>query len=111
VLLVDQPRVDAAAIARLATAWRRRPGRPAAALYDGRAGVPAILPRRYWRAAQALHGDRGARALLRDAQAATLVDMPEAALDVDSPSDVDAMRRAVPDPVAAPLTRPVAPLA
>ena len=50
VLLVDQPRVDAAALARLVAAWRRRPGMPAAARYDGRIGVPAMLPRRRWRA-------------------------------------------------------------
>ena len=111
VLLVDQPRVDAAAIERLVTAWRRHPGRLAAARYDGRAGVPAILPHRYWRTAKALQGDRGARALLRDAQNPTLVEMPEAALDIDTPSDVDAMRRAGRDAVATQLTQPVPRLA
>jgi len=87
-LLVDQPLVTAAQLARLVAAWRRRPGRLAAALYDGHAGVPAIVPRAHWRAVQALHGDQGARALLRGATAVTLVDMPEAGLDVDTPADV-----------------------
>lgn len=87
VLLADQPNVDAAALRRLLAAWRRRPSYPAAARYLGRAGVPAILPRRSWRALRALDGDAGARALLRGAAAVTLVDMPEAELDVDTPED------------------------
>jgi CTP:molybdopterin cytidylyltransferase MocA len=87
-LLVDQPDVSAAALRRLIAAWLRRPSVPAAARYGGRAGVPAILPRRAWRAARALRGDVGARALLREHGSATLVDMPEAAFDVDTPEDL-----------------------
>ena len=91
VLLVDQPRIDAAALHRLVVAWRRRPGVPAAARYTGRAGVPAVLPRRHWRAVRALRGDEGARTLLRDRRV-TLVEMPEAALDVDTPDDLLGLR-------------------
>ena len=88
VMLVDQPNVDAAALRRLIGAWRRRPGMPAAAHYAGRPGVPAILPRRLWHAARSLEGDVGARALLRDAPKVTLVEMPEAELDVDTVEDL-----------------------
>jgi molybdenum cofactor cytidylyltransferase len=113
VLLVDQPRVDAATLQRLLGAWRRRPGLPAAARYAGRAGVPAVLPRRHWRAVRALRGDEGARSLLRDTHV-TLVDMPEAAFDVDTPEDLLALRggsgRSVAT-VAAELVQPVPPLA
>jgi len=91
VLLVDQPRVDAAALRRLVGAWRRRPGLPAAARYAGHAGVPAVLPRRHWRAVRALRGDEGARALLRD-RPVTLVELPEAAFDVDTPEDFRRLR-------------------
>jgi CTP:molybdopterin cytidylyltransferase MocA len=92
VQLVDQPRVDAAALRALLGAWQRRPRTPAAARYDNRAGVPAVLPRGSWRAVRALRGDSGARALLRDAPALTLVDMPQAAVDLDTPEDVNAWR-------------------
>jgi molybdenum cofactor cytidylyltransferase len=88
VILVDQPDVDAAALRRLLTAWRRRPAAIAAAHYAGRAGVPAILPRRSWTAVHALGGDAGARALLRDSSAVTLVAMPEAIFDVDTREDL-----------------------
>jgi molybdenum cofactor cytidylyltransferase len=92
VQLVDQPRVDADGLRRLLNAWRRRPGIPAAARYDNRAGVPAVLPRSSWPGVRALRGDSGARALLRDARALTLVDMPQAAVDLDTPEDVSAWR-------------------
>ena len=114
VLLVDQPHVDAAAIARLVTAWRRHPGVPAAARYDERVGVPAVLPRRRWSALKTLTGDQGARALLRGAPSITLVEMPEAALDIDTPADLLELRGGASSSVAAPvsaLTQPVAPLA
>jgi len=88
VMLVDQPNVDAATLRRLIAAWRTRPGIPAAAHYAGHAGVPAILPRRLWHAARSLEGDVGARALLRGAPRVTLVEMPEAELDVDTVEDL-----------------------
>jgi molybdenum cofactor cytidylyltransferase len=87
VTLVDQPNVDERALRRLLTTWRRRPRAAAAALYAGRPGVPAVLPRRYWRAIRALRGDAGARALLRG-NGITTVGMPEAELDVDTRADL-----------------------
>jgi molybdenum cofactor cytidylyltransferase len=87
VTLVDQPNVDERALKRLLTAWRRRPGVAAAARYSGRSGVPAVLPRRYWRAIRALQGDAGARTMLRGSEVTT-VNMPEAELDVDTRADV-----------------------
>ena len=113
VLLVDQPHVDAAALRRLVAAWRRRPGVPAAAHYLGSAGVPAVLPRRRWREVRALRGDEGARVLLRDRRV-TLIEMPEAALDVDTPEDLRGLQAGTSGSVttvAAELTQPVAPLA
>jgi molybdenum cofactor cytidylyltransferase len=118
VLLVDQPWVGAAAIGRLVGAWRLHPSLPAAARYGERVGAPAVLPRRYWPALKSLRGDEGARALLRGAEASTtLVDIPEAAVDIDTPADLLALRAGhaagADQPAArvAQLTQPVAPLA
>ena len=41
---------------------------------------------------RSLRGDQGARALLRGSSALTLVDMPEAALDIDTPADLAKLR-------------------
>jgi len=87
-LLVDQPDVGAAALSRLVGAWNRRRELPAASQYDGRLGVPAILPRRLWPEAKRLSGDVGARGLLRgNAVTTTVVALPEAAFDVDTVAD------------------------
>jgi CTP:molybdopterin cytidylyltransferase MocA len=93
VLLVDQPLLDARALRRLVAAWRRRPHVPAAAEYEGRIGVPAVLPRSLWREAARLRGDEGARALLRTSARLTRVALPEAALDVDSAEDLERLSR------------------
>lgn len=90
VVVVDQPAVGVPELTRLARAWRSRPRMPAAAHYDGRAGVPAILPRSTWPTLRAASGDAGARAVLRAAASVTLVPMPQAALDLDTPDDLAA---------------------
>lgn len=108
VTLVDQPDVDERALRRLLKAWRRRPGTAAAALYGGHPGVPAVLPRRYWRAIRGLRGDAGARALLRSA-GVTTVRMPEAELDIDTAADAATI--GVYSVLVGQLTQPVAPLA
>jgi molybdenum cofactor cytidylyltransferase len=92
VLVVDQPYVGAAELCRLLRAWRRRPNVPAAARYDGHVGVPAVLPRRHWHRLRDLQGDQGARALLRASAQVTLVDLPQAAFDVDTLADVEKLR-------------------
>jgi molybdenum cofactor cytidylyltransferase len=87
-LLSDQPDVDVASLRRLVRAWRRRPGHAAAAVYEGKLGAPAILPRPMWARARGLTGDVGARALLRGAGAGiTKVTLPEAAFDIDTEKD------------------------
>jgi len=89
ILLVDQPGVDARLLQRLVGAWSHRPSQAAASRYDGRLGVPAILPRRLWAQAKKLTGDVGARTLLRDGErATTVVSMPEAAVDIDTEQDL-----------------------
>lgn len=87
-VLSDQPLVDAGSLARLIAAWRRRPTHAAAACYSGRLGVPAILPRRAFPALRALSGDEGARKVLAGDAGASIVEMPEAAFDVDTPEDL-----------------------
>ena len=92
-LLSDQPAVDESSLRRLVRAWRRRPGKAAAAAYGGVVGVPAILPRLLWREARQRGGDTGARKLLRVGQTvATVVQMPEAAWDIDTPEDLQQLQ-------------------
>ncbi len=87
-MLADQPHVDARSLERLIAAWRRRPSEPAAAVYSGRLGVPAILPRSAFGTLRKLAGDEGARRVLATAPRVARVDLPEAAVDVDTAEDL-----------------------
>ena len=91
VVLVDQPLVDSASLERLREAARREPGKPHAADYNGRPGVPAYLPRWLWPAVMGLEGDRGAGRLLAAAGANRLA-IAGVQADVDTPHDLAAIR-------------------
>jgi molybdenum cofactor cytidylyltransferase len=92
VLLTDQPFVTANDLERLIAAWARHPQRAAASRYDGRLGIPAILPRGLWRDAKRASGDVGARAVLRRPGARiTTVSLPAAGIDIDTKDDLAAL--------------------
>lgn len=93
VMLCDQPLVLASDLVRLADAWQAAPHIPAASHYHGAAGVPAIFPASYFAKLAELHGDTGARALLRGQNECTTVDMPRAAIDIDTAQDIESLRR------------------
>ncbi len=71
----------------------------AAARYRERLGVPAFFGRDHFQALQALTGEEGARTLLnRDPALVAAVDLPELALDLDTPADYAAVRAPKPTP-------------
>jgi molybdenum cofactor cytidylyltransferase len=92
-LLVDQPRADAALLARLLARFAQGRGeRIAACAYGGGLGAPAIFPRAQLPELAALRGDRGAKPLLEAARGRVLeVPFPGGALDVDTPDDLAAL--------------------
>ncbi|MFI9585350.1 NTP transferase domain-containing protein [Streptomyces sp. NPDC052236] len=88
VVLVDQPGIGGAAVARVRAAYRS-PETLAAAAYEGQRGHPVLFGAHRWRdiAASAV-GDRGARAYLKaHAEAITLVECG----DIAEPYDIDTM--------------------
>ena len=89
VLLADQAAVTAEDLRRLLAVWRRQPHHIVAAQYGGVTGVPAIFPREDFSALAGLHGDQGARALLRRrGERVVRVPIPSAAIDIDTPEDL-----------------------
>ena len=84
----DQPALSAGAIDVL-WALHRASGRTAAARYSGRNGAPAIFGRGDFGRLLGLSGDEGARMMLNsDSEKVSTVEMPELALDLDTPDDV-----------------------
>jgi len=89
IALTDQPALDAAHLLALRDAWRTSPARAVASAYGGVLGVPALLPREWFVDVAAVHGDIGARQLLR-ARASEVVAIAAPLLerDIDVPSDL-----------------------
>jgi molybdenum cofactor cytidylyltransferase len=80
---------------RLMQRWRSAPRRLAARRIDRSGAAPVILPRWLYPRASSLAGDVGLRELIRQLPAGsrTLVEMPSAAWDVDTPQDLQDARR------------------
>jgi molybdenum cofactor cytidylyltransferase len=89
--LGDQPLVTHADIVRLAEAWDAAPDQPAAAYYAGLRGVPAIFPAAFCGDLMGLAGDEGARSLLSAAAKCSQVAIPTAAMDIDTPADLESL--------------------
>jgi CTP:molybdopterin cytidylyltransferase MocA len=88
IVLCDQPALEGEHLERLCAAWRAEPQRTVASAYAGRLGVPALLPRAWFKDLAQATGDRGARELLAQRHAAVVAVANEAlALDIDTPSD------------------------
>lgn len=87
----DQPAVTADHLRRMVGLWRGEPRRIVAARYRQIPGIPVLFPADLFPELLALEGDRGARGLLtRHGERVLALDMPEAALDIDRPADLDA---------------------
>ena len=90
VLLCDQWRLTPGDIASLIDAWTPDPNAAIAAAYEDTLGVPAILPRAMFERLSRLEGEVGARKILRRWKGAVrTVPMPNASVDIDSPSDLE----------------------
>jgi len=93
-LPVDLAVVRQADISRLISHWRAARRSVVARRIGPHGGVPLILPRRLYPRALAVTGDIGLRELINGlpANERVLVDLPSAALDVDTPQDLRAAR-------------------
>jgi molybdenum cofactor cytidylyltransferase len=86
VTLCDQPLVDLTAIAALIEAFHRTGAAAVAAGYAGTVGVPAVFGRAMFPALLSLDPAAGAKRLLGGPDVVA-IDLPVAAVDVDTPAD------------------------
>ena len=94
-LPVDLVHLSEADIGRLIARWRGSRRRVAARRIDTGAGTPLIVPRWLYPRAALLTGDAGLRDVIRrlPSSALSLVAMPSAITDVDTPRDLERARR------------------
>lgn len=94
ILLTDQPLVTSQHLLAMATLLRASPFNIVAAAYNGTVGVPALFRREAFDLLTTLPPESGAGPLLRRSSAnVTVFPLPEAALDIDTPRDLDAVDR------------------
>jgi molybdenum cofactor cytidylyltransferase len=94
-LPVDLAWLDRREIERLIGRWRASRRAVVARRVDARAGTPLILPRRLYPEALRIGGDLGLKVLANGLRGdeLKLLDLPSAALDVDTPADLRRARR------------------
>jgi molybdenum cofactor cytidylyltransferase len=62
--------------------------RLAASYYGGKAGIPAVIPQRYFGTLLSLQGNEGVESLLRRSSNTVCIAWPEGSVAVDAPGDV-----------------------
>lgn len=88
IALCDQPAFSSASVAQLISGQSRSGCSIVAARYQGRNGAPALFLRQHFPALTALTGEAGARDLLNnDSGQVAHVEMPDLAVDLDTPQD------------------------
>lgn len=93
VLLADQPLVTRQHLRELRDAWSGADHEIVATAFAGTVGPPALFPRGCFADLQQITGDQGARELLHDARFSVItVAFPDAAIDIDTPQDLDRLR-------------------
>ena len=101
-VLCDQPNLSPEAIIRLAHASVDGRKTIVAAQYGDHFGPPVLFARRHFQELTELHGPGGARPLLaRHADLVSLIDLPELAIDLDTPEDYRAFLQPFREPVDA----------
>jgi molybdenum cofactor cytidylyltransferase len=95
ILPVDLPWLECREIARLIARWRSSRRSVVARRVGDRAGTPLVLPRRLYAQGRRIGGDLGLKHLVNGlpADELELLDLPSAALDVDTPEDLRLARR------------------
>lgn len=94
VTLCDQPLVAKEVLHRLRNAFCATNKPIAASRYDRTAGVPALFAREIFNELKSLQNDEGAKKIIKkDERRIVLVDVPEAAFDVDTRQDFERLKR------------------
>jgi molybdenum cofactor cytidylyltransferase len=104
IALCDQPAFSAKTVSQLVDSFRTAKVGIVAARYGARQGAPALFSRAHFATLAALTGEEGARALLNgDSSQVAAVDLPELALDIDTPADFAALTAQTKPPTPRPI--------
>ena len=92
IMLADQPLVTAAHIGQIIEKWGSDPDAIVATRFSGLDGPPVLFGQKYFGQLSELTGDAGAKHVLRaHPNAVRTVGFEPAAIDIDTPSDLEAL--------------------
>lgn len=89
ITLCDQPKISTEMLNRFADKFAETNTAVIAASYDRILGVPALFSRNVFGELLSLTGDKGARQIIRDRKDVIGLDLPEAAIDIDTKIDAE----------------------
>ena len=90
---VDQVLITKKNIESLIDLWKKDTSRIVCAEYADHQGVPAIFPKQYFSKLLDLHGDKGARNLIKSSSNVNAVSLPNAELDIDTMKQLNDQNR------------------
>ena len=91
ITLMDQPKVTARHLSHFVAAFIEEGSLIIAAEYSGTTGVPALFARPLFNELLQLEGDQGARSIIRKRSNIPTIPLDEAAIDIDSLSDLESL--------------------
>lgn len=90
---VDQIHITQEDIQSLISHWQKNTSHIVCAEYADHRGIPAIFPRSCFSTLRDLHGDKGARSLIKSSPNVTAISMPNAELDIDTMTQLNDQNR------------------
>ena len=94
IMLADQPLVSSTHLAELVKRWTGKPNEIIASRFSGVSGPPVLFASALFDQLEDLHGDIGAREILRRSSSMLrTVEFAAAAIDIDTPEDLEALAR------------------
>ena len=92
IMLADQPLVSSTHLAELVNRWTGNPNEIIASRFSGVSGPPVLFASALFDQLEDLHGDIGAREILRRSSSMLrTVEFAAAAIDIDTPEDLEAL--------------------
>jgi len=92
IMLADQPLVSCAHLDQLVDRWTGSPDEIIASRFSGTSGPPVLFASALFDQLEDLHGDVGAREILRKSSSILrTVEFGAAAVDIDTPADLEAL--------------------
>jgi molybdenum cofactor cytidylyltransferase len=88
-IAVDQVLIETEHLVNMISKWQQNKTQIHCAAYQQTFGIPAIFPAQFFPELLSLSGEQGAKRIIAKSSTRTLIDMPVAAIDIDTPQQLE----------------------